>query len=263
MLRTQTLKKSLSALSTTAPMMRTYVSSVEEHYHKNHTQVNMLGAPKAPYTDTTLIEKLPGTITHRKAVTILDKVAYAFMQVMRQIVHLVFRDRYAHHAVVLETVAAVPGMVAGMLRHFTSLRRMHRDYGWISSLIEEAENERMHLLVWMQFTSPTFFERIIVLIAQVAFTPFYTLLYLFSPVTAHRVVGYLEEEAVNQYTEFLKAIDDGRINGKVAAPEIAKKYWNLAPDATLRDVVLCVRADESFHRDINHHFGDSYNKTIE
>ena len=30
----------------------------------------------------------------------------------------------------LETVAGVPGMVGGMLRHFRSLRRMKRDNGW-------------------------------------------------------------------------------------------------------------------------------------
>jgi len=99
---------------------------------------------------------------------------------------------------------------------------MHRDYGWISTLLEEAENERMHLLVWMQYVSPTFFERIIVIVAQALFIPFYTFFYVLSPRTAHRMVGYLEEEAVRQYTYFLKAIDDGRIKNE-PAPEIAKK----------------------------------------
>lgn len=32
--------------------------------------------------------------------------------------------------VFLESVAGVPGMVAGMLRHLASLRRMKRDNGW-------------------------------------------------------------------------------------------------------------------------------------
>ena len=41
----------------------------------------------------------------------------------------------------LETVAGVPGMVAGMLRHMRSLRTMRRDHGWIHTLLEEAENE--------------------------------------------------------------------------------------------------------------------------
>lgn len=36
------------------------------------------------------------------------------------------------------------------------------------------------------------------------------------------------------------------------APEIAKDYWRLAPDATLLDVIYAVRSDESTHRFVNH-----------
>ena len=35
----------------------------------------------------------------------------------------------------LETVAAVPGMIAAMTRHLRSLRHMQRDYGWIHTLL--------------------------------------------------------------------------------------------------------------------------------
>ena len=54
----------------------------------------------------------------------------------------------------LETVAGVPGMVGAMLRHLRSLRTMRRDNGWINTLLEEAENERMHLLTFMQMKNP-------------------------------------------------------------------------------------------------------------
>lgn len=37
-------------------------------------------------------------------------------------------------------------MVGGTLRHLRSMRLLKRDGGWIHSLLEEAENERMHLL---------------------------------------------------------------------------------------------------------------------
>ena len=39
---------------------------------------------------------------------------------------------------------------------------------------------------------------------------------------------------------------------RTAAPAIARHYWKMADDATLRDVVLLVRADEAHHRDVNH-----------
>jgi ubiquinol oxidase len=44
----------------------------------------------------------------------------------------------------------VPGMVAGMLRHLHSMRRMKRDHGWIETLLEESYNERMHLLIFLK-----------------------------------------------------------------------------------------------------------------
>jgi len=119
--------------------------------------------------------------------------------------------------------------------------------------LEEAENERMHLLTWMQLIRPTFFERLVVIAAQGFYAPFYTLLYVISPRVAHKFVGYLEETAVHEYSEFLNAIDTGRIPN-LPAPDIAKKYWHLPPDATLRDVVLVVRADETMHREVNHAF---------
>jgi len=174
------------------------------------------------------------------------------MKFLRVFTHAFFRNKYVHHAVVLETVAAVPGMVGGMWRHFTSLRYMRRDHGKIGTLIEEAENERMHLLFWMQIAKPTVLERMLVIIAQFGFTTFYSAIYILFPQFAHRLVGYLEEEAFDQYSKLLTSIDKGEIDGKSPAPEIAKRYWNLAPGATLRDVVLCIRADEAQHRDFNH-----------
>jgi ubiquinol oxidase len=56
--------------------------------------------------------------------------------------------------VVLETVAAVPGMVVGMLRHMRSLRRVEDDRATIRIRLDEAENERMHLMTFWKLPSP-------------------------------------------------------------------------------------------------------------
>eukprot|EP00246_Nothoceros_aenigmaticus_P008429 TRINITY_DN2309_c0_g1_i4.p2 TRINITY_DN2309_c0_g1~~TRINITY_DN2309_c0_g1_i4.p2 ORF type:complete len:176 (+),score=44.50 TRINITY_DN2309_c0_g1_i4:438-965(+) len=155
----------------------------------------------------------------------------------------------------LETVAAVPGMVAGMLLHCKSLRRFEHSGGWIKALLDEAENERMHLMTFMEVAKPKWYERLLVLTVQGVFFNVYFLMYVFSPRAAHRFVGYLEEEAIYSYTMFLKEIDSGRIEN-VKAPSIAIDYWKLPKDATLRDVVLVVRADEAHHRDVNHFASD-------
>ena len=148
-------------------------------------------------------------------------------------------------------------MVGAMLTHFRCLRRMIDDEGWIRTLLEEAENERMHLMTFIEIAKPTLFERLVILTVQWVFFVGFFFLYLVSPRTAHRVVGYFEEEAVISYTMYLQEIDEGR-SQNVPAPAIARHYWKLPADATLRDVVLVVRADEAHHRDVNHGFADHF-----
>jgi ubiquinol oxidase len=182
-----------------------------------------------------------------------DHFALGFTKVLRWGADTFFAQRYGHRAIILETVAAVPGMVGGTIQHLTCLRRMKDDEGWIRTLMEEAENERMHLMTFIEIAKPTFFERLVVMFAQWIFYVCFFILYLISARTAHRVVGYFEEEAVISYTLYLQEINEGR-SPNVAAPAIAKHYWKMSPEATLRDVVLLVRADEAHHRDINHGF---------
>jgi ubiquinol oxidase len=192
---------------------------------------------------------------HRPASSLSDKVAYGFVKALRFCADTFFAKRYGHRAVVLETVAAVPGMVGATLTHLRCLRRMCDDRGWIKTLMDEAENERMHLMTFIEVCKPTLFERFVVVAAQWVFYLFFFGLYIVSPRTAHRVVGYFEEEAVISYTHYLAEIDEGR-SPNVAAPAIARRYWGLPEAATLRDVILVVRADEAHHRDVNHGFAD-------
>ena len=184
-----------------------------------------------------------------------DRIAYACVRFLRFFADIFFARRYGHRAIVLETVAAVPGMVAGSLQHLRALRRMKGDHGWIRKLLDEAENERMHLMTFIQLAKPTQPERLLILLAQGIFYNFFFLLYLISARTAHRFVGYLEEEAVYSYTEYLAGVDNGSF-ANPPAPAIAIDYWKLAPDARLRDVIIEVRADEAHHRDVNHKFAD-------
>ena len=182
-----------------------------------------------------------------------DRFALGVTKLLRWCADTFFAERYGHRAIVLETIAAVPGMVGATITHLTCLRRMVDDEGWIRTLLEEAENERMHLMTFIEIAKPTWFERMVIATVQAVFFVSFFLLYLISARTAHRVVGYFEEEAVVSYTLYLQDIDEGH-SPNVPAPAIAKHYWKLADDATLRDVVLVVRADEAHHRDVNHGF---------
>ena len=147
-------------------------------------------------------------------------------------------------------------MVAGMLIHLRSLRKMQTGYGnQIREMLAEAENERMHLMFFIEIAKPNIFERFLVILAQGIFMSFYFFMYIFFPKTSHRMIGYFEEEAVMSYSEYLAEIDSGKILNR-PAPQIAIDYWDLGSDASLRDVVIAVRADEAGHRDKNHEFAD-------
>lgn len=192
---------------------------------------------------------------HRRPETFGDRLALGFTKTLRFAADRFFGDRHGHRAIVIETVAAVPGMVGATLTHLRCLRRMEGDRGWIRVLMEEAENERMHLMTFIGVARPTWLERMMILAIQAGFYVAFFALYLVAPKVAHRVVGYFEEEAVISYTHFLEAIDAGRI-ANVPAPAIARAYWRLPDDARLREVVCKVRADEAHHRDVNHGFAD-------
>jgi len=196
-----------------------------------------------------------GAEIHTPPQSFSDSFALFITKALRFFADTLFKKRYGHRAVVLETVAGVPGMVAGVVHHLRSLRKMKDDDGMIKELLDEAENERMHLMTFIEIAKPSKLERFLILLAQISFGLFYTLLYIFFKKTAHRMIGYFEEEAVTSYTEYLNEIDNGTIMNR-PAPKIAIDYWNLGSDASLRDVVLAVRTDEAGHRDKNHDFAD-------
>ncbi|XP_024541293.1 ubiquinol oxidase 1c, mitochondrial [Selaginella moellendorffii] len=166
-------------------------------------------------------------------------------------------QRYICRAAMLETISGVPGMVGGMVLHCKSLRRVEHSGGWIKALMEEAENERMHLMTFMELSKPSWQERALVFTAQGMFMNAYFLLYVVSPRFAHRMAGYIREETIQSYTQLINDIDDGKVPN-APAPDLAIDYWRLPMDATLRDVVMVIRADEIHHREINHFAADVY-----
>lgn len=86
---------------------------------------------------------------HRKAHTWQDRAALGTVRLLRwgmdlvsgyhtrptnkntlSKAHVMTEEKWITRFVFLESVAGVPGMVAGMLRHLKSIRRMRRDNGW-------------------------------------------------------------------------------------------------------------------------------------
>jgi hypothetical protein len=141
-------------------------------------------------------------ITHKKFESWHDRVAYAAVRTLRFFfdtftgyVHQspkstsdkgksMNESQWLRRIIFLESIAGVPGMVAGMSRHMKSLRKllfvffiylsifigtMRRDHGWIHTLLSEAENERMHLLTFLELRNPGWIFRGFVLLGQGTF----------------------------------------------------------------------------------------------
>jgi len=216
-------------------------------------------------------------VAHHQPKSVSDKVAHKTLGIVRWCFD--FATRYKHppnkslendpkyimtpdqwltRFVFLESVAGVPGMVGGMVRHLHSLRLLRRDRAWIETLLEEAYNERMHLLTFIKMTKPGLFMRAMILMAQGVFFNGFFVAYLLNPRICHRFVGYLEEEAVLTYTRCIDDLERGLFPewANQAAPDIAKQYWKMPEDATVKDLIYYVRADEAKHREVNHTFGN-------
>ncbi len=187
---------------------------------------------------------------------IRNTLAMAMTKFFRFMADTFFAKRYGHRAVVLETVAGVPGMVAGMWLHFKSLRKMKTGYGPdIREMLAEAENERMHLMFFVEIAKPNWFERLLVLIAQIIFFVFYFFIYVVSYRLAHKMIAYFEEEAVRSYTDYLAMVESGAVEN-VPAPQLAIDYYGMKSSAKLSDLIVKVRADEQHHSIINHKYAD-------
>eukprot|EP01112_Ceratiomyxa_fruticulosa_P021692 TRINITY_DN7723_c0_g1_i3.p1 TRINITY_DN7723_c0_g1~~TRINITY_DN7723_c0_g1_i3.p1 ORF type:complete len:322 (-),score=64.26 TRINITY_DN7723_c0_g1_i3:148-1113(-) len=203
---------------------------------------------------------------HKPPTSKMDFLAYWTIQAIRfnfdwmsgWVFGKVTPEKALSRIVFLESIAGVPGSIAGILRHLASLRGLRRDNGWIHTLFEEAENERMHLLTAIELKKPTPFFKLMVWLSQGVFFNFFFLSYLISPKFCHRLVGYLEEQAVVTYSKIIHEIEspDGGLKewDYTPAPEIARQYWKLAYNSSIKDVIYVIRADESHHMSVNHSF---------
>ena len=187
---------------------------------------------------------------------IRETLAMSMTKFFRFVADTFFAKRYGHRAVVLETVAGVPGIVAGVWLHLKSLRKMKTGYGPdIREMLAEAENERMHLMFFIDIAKPNWFERYLVLFAQLIFMIFYFILYVIDYKAAHRMIAYFEEEAVKSYTDYLGLVESGEVEN-VPAPRLAIQYYEMGSNAKLSDLIRHVRADEQHHSEVNHKYAN-------
>ena len=224
--------------------------------------VEYLGGNRPVYTK----DELDIEVTHVPPQSTTDKLAHFAVRVVRVCFDTVSLWKFGEitqakvfrRVIFLETVAAIPGFVAAMVRHFRSLRTFSRDGGMLQMFLDEANNERMHLLTFVRMKNPGYIARALVLVSQTVIGAAFFIGYNISPALCHRFVGYVEEEACHTYTDIIKCIEEAPEGNEMAewrtelAPAIARGYWNLGENGTVLDMIYAVRADEAEHRDVNH-----------
>lgn len=195
-------------------------------------------------------------LRHHVPESLSDRVAAAIERLLTATAGALFGRRYGDRVIVLETIAAVPAMVAASLLHLKCLRQLIDDRGWVRTFMDEAENQRAHLMAFVAVARPSWAERLLIVMGQGVFYNAYFLLSLMSSRTAHRLAGYLAEQSVRGYSAYLARIESGAQDDG-PAPDSAIAYWNLAPDARISDMIIAMREDEAIHRDIHHAFADA------
>mmetsp|Transcript_3554 Transcript_3554/g.5861 ORF Transcript_3554/g.5861 Transcript_3554/m.5861 type:complete len:333 (+) Transcript_3554:49-1047(+) len=210
------------------------------------------------WTHDELVEKM-STLYRHEPVTVSDHVMNKLMYGLYHTFN--FMTGYTNddpsvkamewRLILLESIAGVPGFVAAGFRHLRSLRKLERDHGWIATLLEEAENERMHLLLCLHTFEATYLTRTMVVAAQCVMTPFLMAVYMVHPKSMHRFVGYLEETACHTYVNTIKHIETPGTKlhagwAHLPAPAMAIGYYYVGRFSEVYD--------EANHRDVNHTF---------
>lgn len=192
---------------------------------------------------------------HKEGKGLSDAFAKAACNHLFRWANWFFKNNYDRRALVLETVATLPGSIASSHQTWLASRKRQPKNPMIREFMDESENERMHLRIFQEVAKPNRFDRFIIAATHWTFGAIFSAGYIMSPKTAHRFVGYIEEKAVDSYTRYLEEIDAGNMPNP-PAPDFAKQYYNLPEDAMLRDVIIHVRNDEMEHRDTNHEAAD-------
>jgi ubiquinol oxidase len=87
--------------------------------------------------------------THHVPTDFSDRLAFGLVKAMRLFADAFFTRGYGH--------AAAPEVPAPH----------GPDHGWIHTLLDEAEIERMHLMTFIEIAKPNLIERLLVLLVQV------------------------------------------------------------------------------------------------
>lgn len=206
-------------------------------------------------------------IKHYKPKGVADWIAYGMLNSIIRVFDVLSGFRpgkmnergWNRHFLFMESISGVPRVTAAFIRHWKSIFYSKHDSGAYHHLIEEEENERMHLFFWTQLGHAGSLVKSAIILYQFFFVFFYGTMYALSPKVGHRFLGYLEENIIRSYTLLLDDIDAGRLPlwKDMQPPKVMLEYYELPETSRIRDLVIEIRADEALHREVHHHLAET------
>lgn len=197
------------------------------------------------YTDTQELYELVESDYLQSPDTLIERGMFTITTWLSQIINFVFRDHHSR-SLVYETILTPYRTASGMLRRFPSFENSEK----LLDSLEAEENEKIHHMFWCEYIKPNILIQLIMLIIQFSNLKAQLFFSLLAPKTTRKFYGYLEHRAVEHYSSFLSKVESvglKRDTLDASVPEFARKYWNLAAEAGLRDVLLVIRADKAYH----------------
>jgi ubiquinol oxidase len=187
--------------------------------------------------------------------TLGDYLSRGLVLFTYRLAKIIFRSSFAEHALVLEATLSSMQTSAAAHVHYAAIRNVRGDREHIEELLGEASVAHLHVLVLKRIAKLSWYGRLAIWKMQFIYVPIYRLLYMVSPLAAHRLIAYSEERLAGMYADWLLALMGGAVEDK-EAPSHAIQYWDLPLDATLIAVVNMLIADTAKHRDRNHAIAD-------
>ncbi|CAL5228153.1 g11233 [Coccomyxa viridis] len=154
--------------------------------------------------------------------------------------------------VLLESIAPVLGSTAAMAAYAKALWSLQQDARYLQAFQQESDNARAHLVALLS-VSPSAAQKLLVLLNQVLLAPPYALAFALAPRVCHAFVSTLSGLTGEALSDALVDLDAGKAPAwdvqSLPAPVLA--YWGLPEGASMRSVLLVMRADVNARMIIN------------
>lgn len=187
--------------------------------------------------------------------TLGDYVVRGFVGFARSVVSALGKHRYVDRALIANTIIASFSMSLAYALHMKAVLRGDPRRDRIEELLGEASAAHFHIIVMQKLGTLKGFAKFVLAILQGLGSLCFRFMVVCSPSLGHRLLGYVYEKSITDYTIWIDAIRK-EVAANIPADPLALQYWELLEGSTLVEVLESMRMDNIRSRDREHEYGD-------